>query len=36
VVTKIQVTLAKQASEEPVAEEPAATQEAPAETTETE
>jgi large subunit ribosomal protein L9 len=36
VVTKIQVTLAKQASEEPVAEEPAATEEPPVETTETE
>lgn len=36
VVAKIQVTLAKQSGEEPVAEEPVATEEAPAETTETE
>jgi len=36
VVAKIQVTVAKQASEEPVAEEPAVTEEALAETTETE
>ena len=36
VVTKINVTLVKQAGEEPVAEEPTATEEAPAETVETE
>ena len=35
VVTKIQVTVAKQAGEAPVAEAPAATEEAPAETIET-
>jgi len=36
VVTKINVTLAKQADDEPVVEEPAATAETPVETTETE
>ncbi len=35
VVTKIQVTLAKQAGEEPIAEEPTATEDIPAETAET-
>ena len=35
VVAKIQVTVAKQAGEEPVVEEPTATEETPAETTET-